>query len=100
MPARITPKKERRANGHYWVVSLGKKHTGGIRQRRYFASRQKAKGFVIQSEEARYKLGCEAFVLPLNLRAEALACSQRLNPLNSTLTQAVEFFIQNKPRPE
>ena len=39
MPARITPKKERRANGVYWVVSLGKKHTGGIRQRRYFANR-------------------------------------------------------------
>jgi len=79
---------------------LGKKHTGTIRQRRYFTSRQEAKKFVTQSEEARYKLGCEAFVLPLNLRAEALACSQRLKPLNSTLTQAVEFFIQNKPRPE
>jgi len=45
-------------------------------------------------------LGCEAFVLPMPLRVEALTCWQRLRPLNSTLTQAVEFFIKNRPRPE
>jgi integrase len=49
---------------------------------------------------ARHKLGHEAFVLPIALRAEALVCCQRLKPLNATLTQAVDFFIQNRPRHE
>jgi integrase len=100
MPPRITPRKERRANGIYWVVSLGRNYTGGGRQRRYFGSRKEATAFVEQSEQARHRLGCEAFILPLGLRAEALACSQRLKPMNATLTQAVDFFIRNMPRPE
>ena len=100
MPLRIKPKRERRSNGVYWVVSLGRKYTGGCRQRRYFGSLKEAKAFVAQSEEARHKLGCEAFVLPMSLRAEAMTCSQRLKPLEATLTQAVEFFIRNVPRTE
>lgn len=100
MPLRILPIKERRSNGVYWVVSLGRKYTGGCRRRRYFGSRKEAKAFVAQSEEARYRLGCEAFVLPMSLRAEAMACSQRLKPFNASLTQAVEFFISNAPRAE
>jgi hypothetical protein len=59
-----------------------------------------AKAFVAQSEQPRHLLGCEAFILPMGLRAEALACSQRLKPLNAMLTPAVEFFIRNVPRPE
>ncbi|MGA3283409.1 MAG: tyrosine-type recombinase/integrase [Verrucomicrobiota bacterium] len=100
MPLRIKPRKERRSNGVYWVVSLGQKYTGGCRRRRYFGSRKEAKQFLVQSEEARHRLGCEAFVLPMALRAEAVACSQRLKPLNATLTQAAEFFIRNAPRAE
>ena len=100
MPPRIKPWKERRSNGVYWVVSLGRKYTNACRQRRYFGSRKEAKLFAAQSEEARHKLGCEAFVLPMSLRAEAMTCSQRLKPLNATLTQAVDFFIRNAPRAE
>ncbi len=99
MPLRIAPRKERRANGVYWVVSLGRKYTGGSRQRHYFTSRKEAKFFVEQSERSRQRLGFEAFILPLDLRAEALACSQRLKPIDATLTQAVDFFIRNVPRP-
>jgi integrase len=36
----------------------------------------------------------------MSLRAEAMACSQRLKSLNATLTQAVEFFMRNAPRAE
>ncbi len=100
MPFRLTPRKERRSNGVYWVVSLGRKYTGARRQRRYFGCRKEAKAFVAQSEEARHRMGCEAFALPAGLRAEALVCVQRLKPLNATLTQAVEFFIRHVPRPE
>lgn len=100
MPLRIKPRKERRSNGVYWVVSLGRKYTGGCRRRRYFSSRKEAKMFVAQSEEARHRLGCESFVLPMSLRVEALACSQRLKPLKATLSQAVEFFIRNVPQAE
>jgi integrase len=100
MPSRITPRKERRRNGVYWVVSLGRKYTGGSRQRHYFRNRKEAKQFVVHSEESRRRLGSEAFVLPISLRAEALVCSQRLEPWNATLTQAVEFFLRNIPRPE
>jgi integrase len=100
MPPRITPRKERRANRVYWVVSLGRKYTGGGRQRRYFGSRKEASAFVEQSAQSRHRLGCEAFILPMGLRAETLACSQRLKPMDATLTQAVDFFIRNVPRPE
>ena len=100
MPATISPKKERRQNGVYWVVSLGKKCTGTSRQRHYFATRKDAISFVKMAEESRHRLGCEAFILPITLRVEALACTQRLKPLNTTLTQAVEFFIRNVPRAE
>jgi hypothetical protein len=100
MPPRIKPTRQRRSNGVYWVVSLGRKYTGGCRQRRYFANRKEAKAFVAQSEQSRHRLGYEAFMLPTGLRVEALACSQRLTPLNATLTQAVDFFIRNRPRPE
>ncbi|HWD91731.1 MAG TPA: hypothetical protein VG938_05205 [Verrucomicrobiae bacterium] len=81
MPTRIKPRKESLSNGVYWVVSLGRKYTGGCRQRRYFDNRKEALAFVVQSEEARRKLGCEAFVLPMSLRAEAMACSQRHNAM-------------------
>jgi site-specific recombinase XerD len=100
MSAQIVTKKQQRSNGTYWVVSVGKKFTCTARRRRYFRSRKDAKAFIIGAKEAYHKLGCEAFVLPLALRAEALACWQRLKPLNITLTQAVEFFIRNRPRLE
>jgi len=100
MPQRISARKERRATREYWVVALGKRYTGGTRQRRYFATRKEANDFVSQSEEARRKLGQEAFVLPISLRAEAFACWHRLKSLGSTLTEAVEFFIRNCPQPE
>jgi len=100
MPLRIKPRKERRSNGVYWVVSLGRNYTGSCRQRRYFGSRKDATTFIAQSEEARVRLGREAFVLPMNLRAEVMACSQRLKPLNASLTQAVEFFVRNAPQHE
>jgi integrase len=100
MPPELSPKAQYRSKGVYWVVSLGRKYTGGRRQRRYFRQRKEAKVFIAQSKEARHKLGCEAFVLPMSLRAEALVCSQRLKLLNATLTQAVEFFIRNVPQVE
>jgi len=62
--------------GDYSVVSPGKKYTGTSRQRRYFHSRREAYDFLARAEDARIRLGREAFVLPLNLRAEAFACWQ------------------------
>jgi integrase len=62
--------------------------------------RKQAKTFLLQAEQARHKLGCEAFVIPLSLRAEAVACWERLKPFHSTLTEAVDFFIKNRPKPE
>ena len=100
MTLQIQPKKERRADGEYWVVSLGRKFTGGVRHRRYFGNRKDAKTFIAQSEQSRQQLGREAFALPLSLRVEAAACSQRLKPLNVTLTHAVEFFVRNVARSE
>jgi site-specific recombinase XerD len=82
------------------MVSLGRKYTGGPRQRRFFHSRKEAKSFVAQSREARQRLGHEAFVLPVSLRLEALACCQRLQQVNTTLTEAVEFYFRNRRKPE
>jgi hypothetical protein len=96
----LKPEKWRRSQGDYWIVSLGKKYTGTSRQRHYFRSRKEAYDFLARAEDARIRLGREAFVLPLNLRAEAFACWQRLKPLNITLTEAVDYFIQKRPRSE
>ena len=100
MSHQITPKKLISQHGTYWVVSLGRKYTGRVRQRRYFRSRKEAKEFAKQSEEARHKFGLEAFAIPMTLRIEALTCWQRLQPSNSTLAEAVDFFLKNRPRPD
>ncbi len=100
MPPEIKTQKQCHANGTYWVVSLGAKITGEKRKRRYFPSRKEALSFIDKSLVDREKLGHEAFTLPINLRIEALACIKLLKPINSSLTQAVEFFIRNRPRPE
>ena len=97
---RIQPRKERRSNGVYWVVSLGKKHTGGRRLRRYFGTRKEANNFIAKSAQDCQQLGREAFVLPLKFRMETLTCLQRLEPFKATLSQAVEGYIRNLPRPE
>ena len=98
MAGRPKPRKELLRGKPYWVVSLGKSFTGGARQRRYFASRGEASGFIGQSENARERMGREAFVLPLTLRCEAFTCAEKLKPIQASLSQAVEFFLQHHPR--
>ncbi len=100
MTSQLKPKKSRRPKGDYWIVSLGKNYTGMSRRRHYFRSRKEAYDFLARAEDARIRLGREAFVLPLNLRAEAFACWQRLKPLNITLTEAVDYFLQKRPLSE
>lgn len=90
----MVPKKECRSNKNYWVVSLGKKMTGSKRQRRYFNSRKEARAFIEAAEVSRKKLGEEAFILPMALRIESFLCWKRLQPLNKTLTEAVDFFLE------
>ena len=78
-------------------MSLGKSFTGGFRQRRYFPSRGDAAEFIGLSEAARQQVGREAFILPFNLRFEALTCANKLKPHNASLSQAVEFFLEHHP---
>ncbi len=99
MPTSLAPRKQKCGGVVYWVVSLGKRYTGGIRHRKYFRSRAEASRFIRNAEQARIQMGREAFTIPLGLRAEALACQQQLTPLRTSLSQAVEFFVRNGPRP-
>lgn len=98
--SQLVAKKEIRRNRVYWLVSVGKRFTGKMRQRRYFRTRKEANAFIRQSEKARRELGFEAFILPRHLRAEAFLCGERLKPFNETLTQAVDFFLCYRPSPE
>lgn len=100
MPASsLKPRKENQRGKVSWVVSLGKKFTGTKRQKKYFCTRKAASKFIEQAEMAREKLGEEAFVLPLELRAEAVACSKLLKPHGASLTDAVSFFLNRQSMP-
>lgn len=89
----LVSRKIKHPSGTYWQVSLGRRYTGSKRQRRYFAHRKEAKDFILQAEEARRRIGNEAFILPLGIRAEALVCSQRLGASKATLTQATDYYL-------
>jgi integrase len=95
----IKPRKERQRGKVSWVVSLGKKFTGTKRQKKYFRTQKAASKFIEQSEKAREKLGEEAFVLPLEFRAEAVACLKLLKPYGVSLTDAVSFFLNKRRTP-
>ena len=95
MPSISKPRKERQRHRYYWVVSLGKRLTHERRRKHYFRSRKDAAEFVRQTESSRQELGRESVIIPLELRAEALACDRRLRPHAATITQAVNFFLRH-----
>jgi hypothetical protein len=89
------PRKERPRGRYYWVLSLGKRHTNEGRRKRYFRSRKEATEFINQTENSQRELGRESVLIPLELRAEALACDRRLRQHAATITQAVNFFLRH-----
>ena len=89
------PRKEHQRGRYYWVVSIGKRYTNDCRKKRYFRSRHDALEFVKQTEKSYRELGRESVLIPLELRAEALACDRRVREHAATLTQAVNFFLRH-----
>jgi integrase len=79
----------------YWRVTLGKKHTGGKKQRRFFKTYEAAASFIESAAGARIMQGQEAFSIPQRLRIEAMECSRRLAPVGVSLTQAVDYFLKH-----
>lgn len=83
------------AEPFYWRVTLGKKHTGSKKQRRFFKTNEAAVAFIQTAAQAKIAQGQEAFSIPQRLRVEAMECSLRLKPVGVSLTQAVDYFLKH-----
>jgi len=67
----------------------------GKRARKFFGNRAEAELFARELRVELEELGIRASRLTRDARAEALACLERLAPHDTTLTQAVEFYLRH-----
>jgi integrase len=67
----------------------------GRRIRKQFAAKDEAVTFAQQARAARESEGAAAFVVPLEVRAEAARCTELLTPHGVTLTEAVRYYLEH-----
>jgi len=67
----------------------------GQRKNRFFKTKVEAKTFAKQQETDLLNHGVELAGIPHDLRVEATKCVERLKPVNTTLTEAVDFFLKH-----
>ena len=81
----------------YYYVAVPK--LGGGRNRRFFPhtaeGKRDAKSFLQIVKNKKENEGMDAFSIPPELRIEALKCQRLLEPVETTLTVAVEFFLKH-----
>ena len=68
---------------------------GGKRKNKFFKTKTEARTFAEQKEVEVINHGSELAATPHALRVEALACAKLLEPVNATLTEAVQFFLKH-----
>lgn len=85
------------AKVHQWRVTIGRKITGGSKQRHFFKTEHDAKEWINGKLAERKKKGFVAFSMKDGLRVEALECNKRLKEVDTslTLTQAVDYYIRH-----
>ena len=96
---KISKTKVRR-NGswdRYYCVTVPK--LGGGRRRRFFAhtpeGKREAETFLQIAKTQQENDGVAALSVPEELRTEAVKCQRLLQPVNATLTEAVQFFLKH-----
>src|SRR5262245_46572867 len=83
-----------RVNGkRYWQVTTPK--LGGGRNRRTFKSQEEAKGYYDLAKAQIQDFGNAAMSISDALRAEAVKCSQTLQPFGKTITDATDFYVDH-----
>jgi integrase len=96
----ITEPKVRRADGsvdRYYCLTIPK--FGGGRRRRFFPhtleGKREAKTLLQILKIQRQNEGIAAVSMPHELRTEAAKCQQLLEPVGSSLTDAVQFYLKH-----
>jgi len=77
----------------YWQVTTPK--LGGGRNRRTFKSHEEAKGYYDLAKAQIQDFGNAAMSISDALRAEAVKCSQTLQPFGKTIADATEFYVDH-----
>jgi len=67
----------------------------GKGERKYFTTMKEAEGEQQRQRVKRANEGLSGMAVPEKLRVEALDCQRRLQPLNASLTDAVDFFLRH-----
>lgn len=80
----------------YWQVDLGK--VDGRRLRRHFKSKGAAKKFLTAARKERSRHGSKAFSLSEPERLSFLRAQGRLREAGASIDQAVDFFLERRPR--
>lgn len=95
---RIIPRGDSR-KPTYWRVNVGKRYTGTVKMRKFFATEREALDFIAETESALKVRGHSAFDIPHALAAEAMKLVKELEVHGATLTDAVRFYLANAPLP-
>lgn len=77
-------------------VAVPPELNGGKRERKYFMLRKEAQSFASDLQVQKENFGTRLLQIPEVLRQETLDCAERLKPFQSSLTEAVTFFIQHR----
>src|SRR5450755_4276497 len=83
-----------RVNGkRFWQVTAPK--LGGGRNRRTFKDREQAKGYYDLAKAQIQDFGNAAMSISDALRAEAVKCSEQLEPFGKTIAEATRFYVDH-----
>ena len=77
-------------------VTVPPELNGGSRTRKFFVVRKEAQAYAADLQVQKENFGTRLLQIPEPLRQEALACAERLQPFQATLTEAVTFFVQHR----
>jgi integrase len=75
-----------------WVVDC---RISGAGERLFFKTKVEAETIAAQKRVTRKNVGVAGVTIPERLRIEALDCQQRLEGVNASLTEAVNFFLKH-----
>ena len=77
-------------------VTVPPELNGGNRTRKFFVARKEAQAYAADLQVQKENFGTRLLQIPEPLRYETLACAERLQPFQATLTEAVAFFVQHR----
>lgn len=83
------------AKPRWWRVTIGRRFTGTGKIRRFFSTEREAKEYIADVVESAKDRGRLAFAIPQALAVEAMELTKQLKPHNTSLTDAVKYFLHH-----